>query len=285
MPSGVGQALFLAQNLYDIATLSASSSSTPVTHLQNPRPTRRWFAADKDEEYVQADFGDAKLVQHFAYVGFNTDTQSRGSCVVANDALFASPVANTGEFDMWEPQFGMGDDPLGETLGGFPILDEFNDHRAIRFADLGAIHSVRYARQYLKNPTNAAIGQVGFGWAFAGVGFQPEWSFDYNWSEVFDDPSEIIETETSDFVRARKSRQIINLRLTDMSTAEALGGWRTIMRAIGKKKTLGLVLFPDGPEPMRAAFTVYGRIIDQPGTANTIADLFESGLTIKELPT
>jgi hypothetical protein len=279
-----GAIRFYARNLVDEGTVTASSAATPASRVQHYRPSRRWYATGKTSEFIQVDFGKEVLLSHAAYVGFNVNTQGLGQIRLSNSPTFAgADVYNSGDVEMWLPVAGLGSDALGESLGGYPVLNTFNDYRAYRTIAFGGLYSARYMRAYLKNPTNTLISQVGFGWLYAGQPFQPSWNFDFDWNWDWQDPSEIIETETSDFVRARKTVRVMNLRVADMSEAEAIGPWNTILRAIGTKKTMLIEPFPEGATPLRYATTLYGRKVGGPGISQPPHLLYESGITVKEL--
>jgi hypothetical protein len=279
-----GAIRFYARNLVDEGTVTASSAATPATRVQHYRPSRRWYATGKTSEYIQVDFGKEVLISHVALVGFNLNTQGTFQVRLSNSVSFAGADVYTGPLiEAWPPVAGLGSDALGESLGGYPVLSTFNDYRAYRSMALGALYSARYLRVYFANPTNTLITQVGLGWLYAGVPFQPSWNFDFDWNWDWQDPSEIIETETSDFVRARKTVRVMSLRIADMSEAEAIGPWNTILRAIGTKKTMLIEPFPEGGTPLRYATTLYGRKVGGPGISQPPHLLYESGITVKEL--
>jgi hypothetical protein len=284
MTAYTGSVLFLARNRIDDATLTASSAATPASHLQNPRPGRKWYATGKADEYVQAAFPTSVLIQHIAYVGFNVDVTGVGRVRLNTAASFdGADIRDTGEFEMWRPVAGWGHDGWGVSLGGYPVLDSFNDYRPIRYIDLGQSYSAPYLRAYLKNPSNDSIAQVGNGWLYAGVGFQPSWPHNWNWTVKWVDPTETTRTISSVFKRAVKSYRQISLSLDDLTEAEAIGGIDIIQRAIGKKKPMVVVLFPEGGTPLQAATTIFGYMADDPDRVHTGTNRYSIQVTIEEL--
>lgn len=284
MTAFTGSPLFLARNRIDDATLTASSEATPALRLQNPRPGRKWYATGKTDEYVQAAFPTAVLIRHLAYVGFNVDVSGLGRVRLnASGGFGGTDILDTADFEMWRPVAGWGGDGWGTTLGGYPILDDFNDYRPIRVVDLGASYSAQYLRAHLKNPENDNIAQVGNGWLYAGVGFQPSWPHNWNWTVKWIDPTETTRTISSVFKRAVKSYRQIRLSLDELTEAEAIAGIDTIQRAIGKKKPMVLVLFPEGGTPLQFATTIYGYMTDDPERVHTGVDQYSVQITIEEL--
>jgi len=279
MPNGF--MLACARNRIDDATVTASSAATPATRVKNLRPTRRWYATGKVEEYLDFDFGAVVPISHLGFVGFVGDTALQGQAVLSNDA---GVIADTGNFTFWEPVYGFGEDPFGESLGGYPVLSEWYAWRANRIVDLGANYGARYLRVYFRNPNNEEIAQVGCGWVYAGQPFSPSWNFEWNFVEGWSDPSAVAESESSVFVRTRKTRQNVRIAISGLTETEALTHFRTINRSVGRAKPILLSLFPDAAAPKRSAFQVYGLRGDDPDLTGVYVDDYAGSLFIKEIP-
>jgi hypothetical protein len=280
--TGVGKILFMTQNEIDRATLSASSAATPADRVKLIQPSLRWYGTDKVSEYLHATFSEDKLIQHIGLVDFTCDTQGKAQVQVFD--ADGEILTDTGDLELWEPVAGFGDDGFGDNLGGFPDLSDENDYRAYRFIDLGDQYPARAVRTYLKNPTNPLIAQAGLGWMFAGVGFQPEWTFNWPWTWKWNDPSEKTKTETSIAVRRRKTGRTQSLTMTDLTENEAIGRWNTIERALGTSKPMFVVLFPEGDAaPLRYATTIYGLMQESSGLTSTDEQNFSVSITIEEL--
>lgn len=277
--------LFLYRNYADTAAVTQSSQVTgaEATFAQTIDPGEPWRATGIVSEWIAFDFGTGQNISHAAAVAHNLDTTGTIRVQAGNDATFATNLVDTGDVEAWEPVSGLGFDGFGSTLGGYPILNSFNDFRPLKYFDLGGTFNCRYVRFTLKNPTNAAITGVALGYAFAGLGAQLAGNFGFDWENKWADPSDFVETEASVRIKARRSHRELTLALPNIAEGEAFGVWDDIKRAIGAKKPMIVVPFPTAGSPKRYRTTIYGIPQDKQGTKNPSVRRHTSTLMIREL--
>lgn len=280
-----GTALFLYRNLVDGATLTASSAVTPVDRLKDFRPTRQWVTVGDAGEYVLIDNGASENMTHGAVVAYSLNATGTIRCRVSDDPLFTTNpddaellVDETKE--AWAPVAGLGDDGFGSSLGGYPILTGINDYRPYCVFDYGGLVTARWTRFDVTNP---GLGQIKVGRAFTGLGFQPEWGIDFNWSWEWVDPSEQIDTEESLFILRRKKHRVLRLSLPDLTGVEATQKMDDLKRIVGKSRDLLVVLFPRGAVPLQYRTTIYGVPPETSGISNPHVDLYATTLAVREL--
>lgn len=282
-----GNFLLLFRNRVDDAAVTASSQLTgaEATYVKTMDPGDPWRATGKALEYVQADFGTAVSLTHAAAVEHNLDTTGTISCRLSNDAAFApaSDIYDSGDLEAWDPVSGFGYDGLGTSLGGYPILDAFNDWSPLKVFTFGAAKLARYMRLTFKNPSNAAITGVACGRLFGGFGAQPSRNFSFDWVKDWDDKSDVLDTESSLRVKRRRRNQVLRIAPSFLTESEALSWWDDFKRSIGASKDVIVVLFPQASAPKRYRTQVYGVPIDRQGTRNPFLDVFASALHVREL--
>lgn len=278
-------ALFLYRNLADTATASASTEVTgaEAAFSQTIDPGEPWRATGKTSETLSFDHGAAVDMTHACCVHHNLDTDGFIRFVASNNADFSSPVIDTGDLEAWEPVAGFGYDAFGSTLGGYPILTEFNAFVPLRYFDLGGTFSARYSRFVFKNPTNAGITGVSLGYAFVGLGKQFERNMGWDWEIKWVDPSEFIETESSVRVKQRNKHREMMLPMPNITEGEAFSVWDDIKRAVAQSRPIIVFAFPSSGAPKRYRTGIYGIPRGGEGTKNASVRRHSSAITIREL--
>lgn len=283
-----GNFLLLHRNRVDDGTVTASSAVSAeeaASFIQTLDPSDAWRATGKTSEYVQIDHGKPVTATHAAAVWHNLDTAGTICVQRSNDPTFnpANHIYNSGDQEAWEPVSGFGWDNFGESLGGYPVLDEYNDYRPLKIIAFGAPNTARYSRMIFKNPTNTLITGVACGRAFVGPGDQPLRNFGWDWVMDIDDPSDVVETESAARVKLRPKKQLLEIRPGFLKEQEALSWWRDFKRTIGSSRSVILQMFPTASAPKRYSTQLYGIPVDRQGTRNPFLDVFASSLRVREL--
>ena len=86
------------------------------------------------------------------------------------------------------------------------MLDKFNDWAPIKVFDFGGTKIARYARFTFKNASNALITGIACGRVFLGNGAQGLRNFGWDWVKDWEDPSDVIDTESGVRVKRRRRR-------------------------------------------------------------------------------
>lgn len=277
--------LFLYRNFADSATVSASTQVTDAeaTFAQTIDPGEPWRATGIISEHIDFDFGAVQDITHAALVNHNLDIKGTIRVQAGTDPTFVTNLVDTGDVDAWDPVRGFGFDQFGVTLGGYPVLDSFNDYRALKYFDFGGRFSCRYVRFTLKNPTNTAITGVAAGYAFVGLGAQLAANFSFDWDVTWIDPSDQTETEASLRLKSRIAYRQLTLPMNNIQDAEAFGVWDDIKRAIASKKPLIVVMFPTASAVKRYRTTIYGVQQPKQGTKNASIRRHTSTIILREL--
>ncbi|MDX2221142.1 MAG: hypothetical protein SFV21_00245 [Rhodospirillaceae bacterium] len=268
-----------------IATASSQLAGAEAAFVQTMDPGDAWRANGKTSEHVQIDFGAAVSITHGGAVEHNLDATGTISFRLSNDATFdpANDLFNSGDQEAWEPVAGFGYDGLGSSLGGYPILDAFNDWAPLKVFDCGGSISARYARFTFKNPTNAAISGVACGRLFAGTGAQGQRNFAWDWVKDWEDPSDVQDTEAGVRIKRRRRRQVLRIEPKFLTETEALTWWDDLKRTVGASKDVILELFPAATAPKRYRTSLYGVPVDRGGTRNPFLDVYASSIHVREL--
>lgn len=277
-------AAFYYRNFVLEGTVTASSEATShdVEFVQTIYPDEFWLATGKTAETLTIDFGKAVPIRGIACI-HNLNVSGTIEFEAAVDSGFTTKVIDTGELEAWSPVAGFGSDEFGTSLGGYPVLDSYNDWRALFKRDFGANTYARYARFILRNPTNSDISGVGLGMAFVGRVKQFEHNIGVDWEDVPRDPSEIIETEGNPRVKTAERYRELAVTLPRLTETEAMTVWNDMRRTLGMSKPFILVPFPAGSGPKQYRMPIYGLDMAQAGTRNPYFNRHASALRIREL--
>lgn len=270
-------ALILYSNLVRSAVLSATSELTPVARLIDPRPSRPWIAADNDAT-VTVDFGSDRAVTHIGLVAHNLSIFGHFELALAadGDAAFAAPIW-TKTVEAWSPTAGLGDDPFGLSLGGYPDLSGITDFTPYKVVPTGD-RQARYLRIRL---VDDSLDQVSLGWVYAGIG--KNFVIDFGWTIGWEDSDQVEDTDGATVGRTGRRWRVIKASLNDLTSAEALVAWDDLARILGRSRPLLVQLFPEEDEVTAYRTTLYGQRAATDGVAGQLGDYFTTTMTIREL--
>jgi hypothetical protein len=271
-------ALILWRNwLTDAATtLSATSEATPVTRLRDPRPARAWHGATS-EDTITIDFGASRLVTHVGLINHNLTLFG----VIRIRLLAADEVVFEQVFEPWDPVEGLGDDPWGERLGGYPDTTAVEGFVAQKVISVGDVQAD--ACEIALADESDGFGHVVLGCLFVGVGTR--FDFDFGWQIEWQTTGETTSTDGGGVVaREGVQSRLLRCRAPDLTEIEALGTWDDLGRIVSTTRPVIVQLFPEADEVLSYRTTVYG--VRQSADAVTGENGgFSTGLVVKELRT
>lgn len=273
----------LYSNFVDAAALSASSQIIPVYNLKSMPPGKVWRASGCAEETVTVDLGSKQLVDAFAVVNQNMDGRGTIRVQFATDAGFSDVLFDETKRAIM-PEAGLGYDPFGWSLGGYPRMDDQQRNMAIRTFLAPTKLKGRYARFTFKNPT-LSVGYIQVGRLFVGRQYIDEFGYEVGWSYAWDDPSQVTPTERSVFTVSRPRFRTMTGKFPAMSPEAAFGAMDRMKKQLGKSRDLIVSAFPEGQWSAQRAYAtaIYGMLSETAATGNPFFERFDTTLSAREL--
>jgi hypothetical protein len=261
--------LFLSRLAAEGATITASSEQTllPATNLIGPTPSKVWRSSGLSSVYITVDFGTATAVDTLAMVAPNWTTSAtwrlRGATSEAN--LTAAPGYDSTAVTPWP--------------GATKPTETWLQHAP--FLRLGSTQTYRWWRIDIADAGNTdgylEAGALLIGTA-VGVAYE-------SWSGfvIDDEPNDIVADTTygRTLVEERDSCRVFSIPMRVLAEADVFAGLGTMMRERKASKPFLVCLDPDQTTYLHLV-TLYGLRRGARSTAHLVADLYGTGLKIKE---
>lgn len=218
---------FLATNLWDTATVTASSAATnyPVTNIATRHATDQWRSTGIADEWVKADLGADTVVRAIAI---------KSSNLAAGDHLNlqAQTAANGDDWD------GTPALTLNVTV---TITAAMVSKGIIVYNWEAAPTACRYFRILM---TAHAGTYISIGRIFLGSFVEPDYDYDKDYDDDPVDPSTVIETPAGQkYVNVRPQRRRISLNFSEITAAD-FAKFDALRVALGRAQTFFVELDP-----------------------------------------
>jgi len=239
-------------------------------------------------ELLWIDLGARVAATHGAILGHNLDVAGTIRWSLSDDpAAEADPDGAALAFDAtvraWDPAYGLGFDPFGDSLGGFPDLSDFAAFPARRVLDYGGTVQARFLRIELRNarldaPIEAGVVLHGQGWDSAeGVSF--------GWSLRWVDNADQVETEAGLMpAPAGPPTREASFDVRHMPPEAALFNLDDLARIAGRRRPVLVEMFAGADVATAYRTTVYGYFTEDDGVTHDAAQQHSAGWTVRELP-
>lgn len=275
------------------STLYGSGETTPFERVQEMRPSRKWIATDDEAAWIGGDAGSTVTADTFAVIAHNCGVATEFRLRLGTDVQLVAPgspdepdatgVVYDQTFDAWPPVAGLGFDGFGTSLGGFPVLSDFQGYLAYTLQQLGAGYTYRYWRLDIASATANPDGNFAIGRLMLGLGFQTATNIAYGWEWTWVDPSTITDTESSFLIRRRVKYRELRMSWGILRPGEVYGPMDDFKRIVGTSREVLVVVFPTLSAVERYRTTIYGVPSDNGALSNPYADLYSTTVSLREL--
>ena len=268
--------------------IRATSAATPARRVGQVRPGRKWRAAAPGRQVLWIDFGARVAATHGAILGHNLGVAGNLRWTVTDDpAAETDPDGTANTLDLttrpWDPAYGLGFDPFGESLGGFPDLSDFAAFPARKVVDYGGQVRARYLRIEIFDPLLAVPVEAGV--VLHGQGFEPADNIAFGWSVEWRDPAEQIETEGGLLAApAGKPRRAASFALDHLRREAALFTVDDLNRIAGLRRPVLVELWAGADQATDYRTAVYGLFTDIEPVTHADPLAYAAGWTVQELP-